>query len=142
MAVYLKPLSTEHLEFVRCLRNHYREWFFDKRRIGPWDQQEWYFKYLKSNCLFWVIYYEDRPVGTISRSKCTDFLNVFELGNLMLLPPYQGRGIMQEALRQVTAMNTKAFYVAYVKSDNSASLRLFKQADFWRVPKKRRKKRA
>jgi RimJ/RimL family protein N-acetyltransferase len=60
----------------------------------------------------------------------------------MLLPPYQGRGIMQEALRQVTAMNTKAFYVAYVKSDNSASLRLFKQADFWRVPKKRRKKRA
>ena len=136
MAVHLEPLGPDDLEFVRCLRNHYREWFFDKRRIAPWEQDKWYYNYLKSTCLFWIIYYEDRPVGTISKAKRSD--NVWEVGNLMLLPMYQGKGIMQEAMKQV--MLPGCFYVAYVRPNNAASLRLFKAAGFWRVPKKRRKR--
>lgn len=139
MAVHLEPFSREDLEFVRGLRNGFRQYFFDTKPIDPWQQEEWYKKYLLSDCLMWIVWWYNRRVGVISITATLP--NTYEIGNLMLLPEYQGKGIMLEAMRQLTAMNPKVFYVAYVKPGNSASLRCFKNAGFWRVPKKKPQKR-
>ena len=139
MTPYLKPLEREHLEFVRALRNANRQWFFNTKPVTEEQQGEWYVKYLKSTMLFWVIYYDDRPVGTISQTPNPRLdMSFYEIGNLMLLPSYQGKGIMQKAIQSI--MKPNQFYTAHVKSNNTASLRVFKNAGFWRVPKKRSKR--
>ena len=152
MAVHLEPFCREDLEFVRGLRNGFRQYFFDTASIDPWQQEEWYKKYLLSDCLMWTVWWFNRKVGTISLTclpnswVITDGsmnsrvrIDSYEIGNLMLLPEYQGKGIMLESMRQLTAMNPLAVYMAQVKPDNAASLRLFKSAGFWRVPKKKKK---
>lgn len=139
MHVHLEPLGRQHLEFVRALRNSLRHWFFDSTPIARRAQEKWYREvYLKSSDLIWVIQCNGKNVGTISRKVSAPFNRVvFEIGNLMLLPAYQGKGVMLEAIRLVTAIYPIAFYIAHVKDTNAASLRLFKRAGFWRVPRAR-----
>jgi RimJ/RimL family protein N-acetyltransferase len=146
MTVHLEPFCHEDLEFMRGLRNAHRKWFFNTKPVDPWQQEEWYLQYLASNVLFWTVWDNSTKVGIISRKPVLSvylsgdgMTTVYELGNLMLLPAWQGRGIMQEAMRLITIMSPYSFYIAHVKSDNAASLRCFKNAGFWRVPKGRKK---
>lgn len=142
--ILLRPLtgSNDDLEFVRNLRNQYRHCFFNQTWILDWQQRDW-FKRISSNrkYRFYIIDYNGFRVGTISRRHLFDIefggeqTPVYELGNLMLLPPYYGQGLMHTAIENL--MSEPAFFVAHVLSGNTASTRVFERAGFATIIKRR-----
>lgn len=134
MHVQLKPLRREDLDFLRELRNTLHDSFFDSHIITEAQQDIWYrFNYLVSNTVFWIIWKGKQRIGAISRTQIEHEWPLYEIGNLMLLPEYQGQGIMLDAMQQLINCCLGAFYTAQVKPDNTASLRLFDKAGFWRT---------
>jgi RimJ/RimL family protein N-acetyltransferase len=133
--ISLEQITRKHLEFVRKLRNENRQWFFNKRIISKAQQLEWY-KHLDHN--FSIILLDGVPIGTISEHHVHNveilhrtYVGIYEIGNLMLDKKHQGKGYMTEAIRQMTKRG--GFFVAFVKPENSASLKVFERAEFWRT---------
>jgi RimJ/RimL family protein N-acetyltransferase len=120
----LRPLTRADLEIVRLLRNQNRDAFFDAREIAA-DRQIAWFETLPPTSAFFVIEEDHRVVGTISVKEQPDGR---EVGNLLLDPAYRGRGLMRQAVEQVTARPAR--YFTEVKPDNRPSLNVFRAAGF------------
>jgi RimJ/RimL family protein N-acetyltransferase len=137
--ITIRPLTYWDTEYLRRLRNSQRKNFFDQRLVSDHEQQRWWTRYQYDPMLsMGTICMNNRPIGFFSiRLIVTGSpFEVYEIGNLLLDPEYQGRGIMLEALELMNCKATQpAFWVAHVKPGNKASLRMFEKAGFWRVPK-------
>lgn len=128
----LKLITENDLEFVRQLRNANRKWFFDSQEISPEQQKKW-FKSLYSGDLrfrFYIIWLDDQRAGTVSRKYLKQ--DVTEIGNLMLIPEAQGKGIMTDVIRKLRVRDNH-FYIAFVKPSNKKSLAVFERAGFARI---------
>ncbi len=135
--INLRPITGDHLdlEFVRNLRNANRAYFFDQSWVLDWQQHEWYTKISKNpHYRFYIIEHNGFMIGTISRRHLFDIefkkkpTPVYELGNLMLLYHYQGKGLMHAT---ITLMRQeRAFFIAHVRTGNTASTRVFEKAGF------------
>lgn len=106
-AIELRSITTEDLEFARAIRNHFRHCFVDDREISSAQQHEWY-KRIASDCDvdFRIIWLNDIRVGTIS---ATQRKNLVEIGNVAVLPEFQGRGIAAEAERLMVKADVCCF---------------------------------
>lgn len=142
MTITLRLLEHRDINLLRELRNANREWFFSTRLVTANQQEEWWEDYQgELNFVVYAIQSGPTTVGFISvRSDWEDTkeirggFGVCEVGNLLVAPAYRGQGVMTEALCEVRRLWPGCFWIAHVKPDNAASLRLFKKAGFWRVP--------
>lgn len=123
--VRLRPLIANDLETVRQLRNANRHAFFDDREISVEDQRRWFERLSGRPVRFMVIELDRRVIGTIS---VVDTAAGREIGNLILDPQYRGRGIMRQAVEQLTVEPGR--YIAEIKADNEPSQRVFAAAGF------------
>jgi RimJ/RimL family protein N-acetyltransferase len=121
----LRPLSRGDLDAVRRLRNDSRESFFDTREVSADQQLEWYGRLHTMPVAFFVIEEDGAVVGTIS---VTNRGPDCEVGNLVLDPACRGRGLMRQAVEQLTAAPGE--YFADVKAGNTPSLNVFRAAGF------------
>lgn len=121
----LRLLTRADLETVRRLRNESRHAFFDDREVSADDQLRWFEKLADRAVEFYVIEDAGQVVGTIS---VTQTAHGKEIGNLVLDPAHRGRGLMRQAVAQLTAR--PGTYVAEVKSNNDSSLRVFQATGF------------
>src|SRR5687767_5255463 len=108
----LRRLATSDLERVRQLRNASRDAFFDSREISAEEQQAWFARLSEKPVEFYVIEDEGRVIGTVS---VTDTTNGREIGNLVLDEAFRGRGLMRQAIEQLTA--APGAYYAEIKPD-------------------------
>lgn len=121
----LRPLAEADLEIVRSLRNAHRQFFFHDAEISSEQQRTWFHSLASKPVDFRVIEDAGVVVGTVSATRSADAI---EIGNLLLDPAARGRGLMQRAVRQMTAAPGR--YIAFVKSSNTASLHVFEATGF------------
>jgi RimJ/RimL family protein N-acetyltransferase len=127
--MHLRLLARADLEAVRLLRNNCREAFFDSREIDAGQQVAWFERLDRASVSFFVIEEDGVVVGTVS---VTDRPDAREVGNLTLHPSCRGRGLMRQAVVQLTAL--PGCYVAEIRPDNARSLRVFRAAGFVEEP--------
>ena len=121
----LRRLAEGDLEFVRLLRNANRQFFFTDTEISADEQRAW-FRLLGSKPIdFFIIEEDGAPVGTISAKRSPGWI---EIGNLLLTPEAQGRGLMRQAVRELTAAPGR--YFSEVKPDNRKSVAVFEATGF------------
>ena len=121
----LRKLAEADLEFVRRLRNANRHFFFTDAEISAEQQRGW-FQALGSKPIdFFVIEDGGVPVGTLSARHSPGWT---EIGNLLLTSDAQGKGLMRQAVRELTSAPGR--YFAEVKSDNHKSLAVFAATGF------------
>lgn len=121
----LRLLAEADLDTARRLRNANRQFFFSDAAITAAEQADW-FKTLPSRPIrFYVIEDNGVVVGTISATTRADGI---EIGNLVLDPAARGKGLMRDAVRQLTS--AAGHYFAKVKPGNTASLNVFAETGF------------
>jgi RimJ/RimL family protein N-acetyltransferase len=121
----LRPIAEGDLEFARLLRNANREFFFYDAEISAEQQLDW-FRTLGSKSIdFFVIEDDGVLVGTISAKRSPGWV---EIGNLLLTPAARGKGLMRQAVSQLTTAPGR--YFAEVKSHNERSLVVFRAMGF------------
>ncbi len=121
----LRPVVDADLETIRRLRNLDRHLFFDDREITPEGQRRWFAALPRKPVDFFVIEEGGEVVGTISVTTSADGK---EIGNLLLDRAWRGRGLMRQAVAQLTGEPGR--YVAYVKAGNTPSARVFRASRF------------
>ena len=121
----LRPLAEADREIIRQLRNANRRFFFYDAEISAAEHAAW-FKALAINPIrFYVIEDAGAVVGTISANTWPDGI---EIGNLLLDRAARGKGLMRDAVRQLTT--GPGHYFAKVKSGNTPSLAVFTDTGF------------
>jgi RimJ/RimL family protein N-acetyltransferase len=121
----LRRLTVNDLERVRQLRNASREAFFDSREISADEQRAWFDRLIDKPVEFYVIEEDGLVVGTIS---VTDTPKGREIGNLVLDDAFRGRGLMRQAVEQLSA--APGVYYAEIKADNDRSRAVFRDTGF------------
>jgi RimJ/RimL family protein N-acetyltransferase len=121
----LRLLEERDLDAVRELRNRNRQWFFDDAEVSVEQQRKCFAGLASRATRFYVIEDDGVVVGTIS---VTERGRGFEIGNLVLDEAHRGRGLMGQAVADLT--RTPGRYFAEVKPGNDASLRVFERAGF------------
>lgn len=132
----LKTITEKDLEFVRGLRNFYRQWFFNNEIVTPEAQLDWYKNHQTNYLGFYIIWDNDR-IGTLSVRDCQfnpDWPidnpdgKLIEIGNLMIDPNLARQGVMAIAVTQL--MEKSYNYIAFVKDNNYKSANLFRKLGF------------
>lgn len=143
MNITLERLAYSDINLLRELRNANADSFFDDTYITREMQQDWWYRYGHDSSMgdFYTIWLNKvTPVGFLSVKTVVDVfygensdnLGICEIGNLLLAPCHRGRGIMTMALIEVRRLyDPLTFWIARVKPNNTASLRLFERAGFW-----------
>lgn len=121
----LRPIERRDLDRIRELRNANREWFFDDAEISREQHERWFDGLSEHPVAFYVIEVEGAVVGTVS---VTDTPDGREIGNLVLDSGHRGRGLMTQAVAQLT--RDPGRYFAEVRPDNQASLGVFERVGF------------
>jgi len=90
----------------------------------------------KNNAVYWAITLNDQLIGTICLFGFSDADNTAEIG-YELLPDYQGKGFMREALRAVIQYGFEHTglhaITAYTHCENQSSTKLLEQFNFKRA---------
>lgn len=132
----LKVITEKDLEFVRNLRNSYRQWFFNNEIVTPEAQLDWYNNH-QTNYLGFYIIWDSERIGTLSVRDCPfnpDWPidcpdgKLIEIGNLMIDPNLARQGVMAMAITQL--MEKSCNYIAFVKNNNYKSANLFRKLGF------------
>lgn len=137
MTITLTRLVERDLGLLRNLRNVNATAFFDSRQISVADQARWWKQYQEVTSAwqqFYAIWVNGAtPVGFLSVTLLREFDNfdAREIGHLMLSSCYRGRGIMHAAITEARRLYSPlTFWIARVKGDNAASLKVFERQEF------------
>jgi GNAT superfamily N-acetyltransferase len=124
----IRPLEYRDLEYVRLLRNHYREHFFTTTEITPAQQEAWWYAAAYGDQR-WVIEesVDGLLIGYFSIIRPKSDLPVFPserhvyyFSTMMVDPDYRGRGAILAARG---AFDPATPYIGYVPRDNESALR-------------------
>ena len=116
----LKLITRTDLEWARKARNEYRQYFISQKTISSKQQQEWFARY---NGSFFIIWVDKKRAGTISVSKDN------EIGNVLILEPYQGKGIFKQVLKLIEKKFGQHLFLV-VKSENKHAIKVYKKMGF------------
>jgi RimJ/RimL family protein N-acetyltransferase len=129
MKLKTRYLKIEDLEWLRQLRNRYREAFFKTGEITP-DQQWIWFSTRPWTDEHYVIM-ADKPIGYFAFVSPNPELPVFQtapgrgriryLNSLLVVPEWHGKGVMTSMVKPL--ISEAMSYVGYVREGNAASLR-------------------
>lgn len=152
MIVTLERLQHADINLLRELRNANADAFFDDTYITREMQEDWWWNYSRHQTglhIYSVWLNHVTPVGFLSVKAVGTVwswpsIEVRELGHLLLAPAHRGRGIMRQAITEARRLYSPlTFWVAHVKPDNAASLKLFAAHEFIQLdptPTKRQRK--
>ena len=126
----LRPYTKDDLEFVYQAKKdaykHYVEKFW-----GAWDeekQRSFFSDFIKKfQDTLSIIEYENTPIG-LYHGNMTD-QNAYEIGNIIVIPSYQGHGIGTDILQNVIKNNPKLKMHLQVFKENPA-INLYKRLGF------------
>lgn len=115
MNITLRLLEEKDLEWSRQLRNENRNSFFNSKAITPEQHKKW-FDNLK--CEFYIIYADERPVGTISiKENC--------IGNVIIKKEYRHKSIMKRAMKLLLSKKNNIIPRLEVKADNTKAIKAY-----------------
>lgn len=123
----LRQPAESDLETIRQLRNANRQCFFYDREVTPEQHVAWFHALPIKPIDFYVIEEAGTVVGTISATRSP---NGIEIGNLVLADAARGKGLMRQAVRDLTT--APGHYFARVKAGNTQSINVFLATGFAR----------
>lgn len=95
-AVALRPLAEDDIEYVRILRNRYRDCFLFSGEISAPAQKKWYSAYLEKDADYmFTVYLGERRIGAAAIYEVDRDAGTGEFGRLMIErqdPPIKGLG--------------------------------------------------
>ena len=121
----LRPVAAADLEIIRQLRNANRESFLYDSEVSVEQHAAWFRAIADKPINFYVIEEDGLVVGTISTTRSDEGI---EVGNLTLERAARGKGLMRQAVGELTAR--PGHYFAEVKSGNAPSLAVFDATGF------------
>lgn len=96
-AAMLRPLRENDIEYIRILRNRYRECFLFSDEISVDAQKQWYITYQKkTGDYMFAVYFGERRVGAVAIYGVDEDTQTGEFGRLMLekqVPSVKGLGV-------------------------------------------------
>ena len=116
----LKLITKADLEWARKARNAYRQYFTSQEIINPKQQKKWLTQHKER---FFIIWINKKRAGTVSVSKEN------EIGNILLLKHYQGKGIFKQVLRSIETVFGQHLFLE-VKADNKHAIQVYKKFGF------------
>lgn len=131
----LRPLSIEDDKEILALRSNEKVNNYLDRTPNKTieDARNFIQTILKNNSLYWAITMHDQLIGTICLFDFEDSTGKAEIG-FELLPEYQGKGIMHEAISKVITYSFETIHLvlleAYVHKDNLPSKKLLEKLNF------------
>lgn len=135
LAIEMRPLTAEYLEFVRTLRNDYRirRWLNTQDEISFGQQQRWYKRYVED--ADWRIFValqkpSKQPIG-YGHIKCDD--DSIELG-CVVKPEMWNQGYGTAIVQWLVGYSKGHLGIdsiwLEVHADNDAAIRLYKHCGF------------
>ena len=116
----LKLITKADLEWARKARNAYRQYFTSQEIISRKQQREWFTRHKDS---FFIIWINKKRAGTVSISEKN------EIGNVLLLKEYEGKGIFKQVLKLIEAAFSQHLFLD-VKADNKHAIEVYKKLGF------------
>ena len=119
--IKLEPITEDDLEYIRLLRNKFKDAFFYKREITKDQQAIWWDKYLAKSreaYTFYVVRLKstNERIGTTSLTRVKE--GVYEFGNNILDTSYQGKGYFREVYQTVLGILGDNTLMARVDESN------------------------
>lgn len=116
----LKLITKEDLEWARKARNAYRQYFTSQEIINRKQQEKWFTQHKGS---FFIIWVDKKRAGTVSISEEN------EIGNVLLLKQYEGKGVFKQVLKLIEALFGQHLFLE-VKADNKHAIEVYKKLGF------------
>lgn len=132
----LKPIDMNDIEWLRKIRNQYRDSFYSRDEITPQQQRSWYIRYQEESTdqMFIIKDKNGEQIGTIALYNMNMSDRSAEIGRIVLLEDYRSQGYMEEALRLVVnyGFNRLRLYRLKVSTylDNAAAIGLYNKVGF------------
>jgi len=107
--ITLREITAGDLEFARKLRNKFRRYFFNSKKISEKTHLDWFNKtQLISIQDFWffIIWLDKERIGTIS---ITEKPEGTEIGNVIIDKKYQDKGYLRQTMEEVFKLLDKWF---------------------------------
>lgn len=124
----LRLITEDDLDWVRKLRNDNQAYFFTQKNITRKQHQQWYKSLVVDSPDFFVIWWGDNRVGTISVIYNQD-KKITTISNVLIEEGYRHRGILKEALEILKKEYGKNMELE-VKSDNINAIKTYKRLGF------------
>jgi ribosomal-protein-alanine N-acetyltransferase len=136
--VYLKEITEKDIELLRQWRNIYSKDFFSAEVISKEMQHAWYdaHKLAAATDMMWIIYEKstNKPCGSIALYQISIPNRTADLGRILLIDEFRGRGLMEDAIDIVLNMayNDLRLYKIRVFAylDNLSGLGLYERTGF------------
>ena len=139
MTVTLRPIAEGDLGRLAAWRNDPRvhPFFFYEGRIDPAKQREWLDSVRRDGSRrFFAIEADGHFAGTISLERIDPRNRSGEMGNMLVDPDRQGKGLGREAIGQLLALAFGALGLERVElrvfADNAIAIRLYEYCGFRR----------
>lgn len=129
--ISIRNVEESDMNFVFSLSNELevRRNSFNSDPILLEDHKKWFADILKSKNLYYIIEFNENPVGQI-RFK---YQEKFSVIGISVSNKYRGKGLatisLKQAVKEYFKKNSKPI-LAYIKKTNTASINVFKRVDF------------
>lgn len=139
--VSLKPIGAGDIEWLRSVRNKYRDSFYSRDEISPLQQRAWYDRYAECNTdlMFIIQDKQGEKVGTIALYNIKMDDRSADVGRIIILDEYRGEGYMEEALNLLVEHAFKRMRLFKIKVstylDNAAAIGLYSKVGFESLPR-------
>lgn len=137
----LKPVDEKDIEWLRDVRNRYKDNFFDANEITKEQQKAWYVKYRESGTdqMFIVKLKSGEQIGTIALYDIDITYRTAKLGRVLLLDEFRHHGYAEEMVQTLIkyAFELVRLYKVKVEVhyDNIDAIAIYSRAGFKPITK-------
>ncbi len=134
--IELKPIDEGDLEQLRSWRNSYAEQFFTHDYITKQQQRIWYEHYQQNftDNMFMIQLKDGTKIGSIALYNINLSDRTANIGRILILEDYQGKGFAEDAIRVVKriAFENMKLYKLKLETflDNAAAISLYHRCGF------------
>jgi len=129
----LVPINVSDIEWLRIIRNQYKDHFLDSGGISPEQQKIWYKRYLGSNDQMYVVELKSgERIGTVGLYNIDADNRVATFGRVILLEEYQGKGYAEEFVKLLVNEALRIFdkIKVEVHLDNINAIAIYARSGF------------
>lgn len=136
----LIPINSNHLRYLREIRNSNNKYFLTSTKISKPDQENWYANYQikhQQNLEFmYLLSYKEQPVGSGAIYNIDYKKSSAEIGRFIIESKYRGLGygsiLLQKILQVANRLNLQSISLE-VLSENQTAVDLYKSHGFRKV---------
>jgi RimJ/RimL family protein N-acetyltransferase len=135
--IKLRLITKDDIEWLRTIRNQYRDHFFTHDVITPEQQRRWYQAYADStgrDYMYIIELPDGTKIGTIALYNINMSDRTADLGRILLREEYWNHGIMEKAINMVLnlAFNSMRLFKVRIATflDNAGAIALYHKCGF------------